>query len=863
MDSSKNAESPELEFDQDSCLKSAEPGSSTSILRSLIKKNAASKDENEKTSTARIDNSSNSIGSIEAALVGQVLQDAYAVMDVAGRGDHGIVFTAMDLSQNSIVAIKAPKQLDESLKEQFKQAAFLHGKLKHPNILRTWAYLESETGIPLLLMENLEGISLAHLLESLEQINEEEMVASILLQVCDAIEYAHALNITHGKLTPSNIFIMEQDNKLKIRVLDFALAETLSRGTLKPANSYISPEQLKGETTTAQSDIYSLGIIAYQMVTGTLPSKQKGLETGESTGDSIAAHCPKLVKVHELNEILQDALQPEPSYRPESIAVFKQEIEDWIESVRKMQSKFSASAAPATVAVAQEVRPPGKRSGQNPLTTSKESGFQKARKQVTATISRLVSITRPVPDQKTNVVETKTQSMIGHKLLDSYAVLQVLAESPSTIVYLAKHITSERLVRIKTVKAQSLSKAFSEDVRTHAKLKHANIIEHLGYMESADGVPFAIMEHVDGISLSELLSTCSRIEHEEELEGILVQVCNALAYAHECGVVHSNLKPDNILLSENEGSVVVKVLDFGSLVPKFEFETEPRIFDFNYFSPEQVVGNEPSPQSDVYAVGALACKLVTGSPPHIVESVEELKNAMTEKPINIGSHDLRAGRELNQVIKKALMSEPVNRYQSISEFRDAIGSWLGLAQMERMIENDASEKQRRTKEIVKSSIYNLVALRQQQHDQEQTVLMKFASSVAKTGPRRSPIKTALHLVTLIVVLGTVFLVASGYLLTHGDAVSEAWVAASRNLSQLTSWGADPEQAEFPQVETRPQPVNPKTTSSAPAIETQPPAVIIPARQHRPAFRYEENQDFSRWMVHKHFGEKRRMNTETP
>lgn len=861
MDSGKSAESPKelAESEKDPCLKSSEAVTPTTILRSLIKKNTESKDENGKTNKQLNSNSSISKGSLEADLVGQVLQDSYAVMDVAGRGDYGIVFTAMDLAKDSTVAIKAPKTLEENQKEPFKQAAFQHGKLKHPNILKTWAYLESETGIPLLLMEHLEGISLAHLLDSLEQIDEEEMVAAILLQVCDALEYAHGMNITHGKLTPSNIFIMEEDSKLKIRVLDFAIAETLCRGANKTTNHYFSPEQIKGETTTPQSDIYSLGLIAYQMVTGRVPSEKNRIENSESPGDSIAAHCPKLGKVHELNEILQDALQPEPSYRLESVAVFKQEIEDWIESVRKMQSKFAPDTGVQPASAAVPTAPHDVRQ-QGPGPT-KESGFQKARKQVTATINRLVSITRAAPTDKAKAVETATGSMIGQILLDSYAVLLVLAESPSTIVYLAKHVTSERLVRIKTVKSQSISKAFSEDVRSQARLKHHNIIEHLGYMESADGVPFAIMEHLDGIVLSELLSTCQRIEQEAELEGILVQVCDALSYAHDCGVVHGNLKPDSIFLSESEGSVIVKVLDFGSHVPKSELETESGKFDFNYLSPEQVFGDEPSPSSDIYSIGALACKLVTGAPPHTVDSLEELKNALTEKPISIGNHELRAAKELNQVLKKALMSEPENRYQSISDFKDAVGSWLGAAQTERMIENESSEKHRRTKEIVKSSIYNLVALRQQQHDQEQTVMMKFASSVAKKGPRKSPLKTALHLVTLIVVLGTMFLVASGYLLTHGDAASSAWVAASRSLSQLISRNSNDE-AEFPQVETSPQPVNPKTTSSQPTSANQQPAVI-PARQHRPAFRYEENQDYSRWMVNKHFGEKRRMNAETP
>jgi len=148
------AQSPEASSAKDLADSSNPPVAvvtSRMMLKSLIKQNAASKGDGSNAKTAS-KSASTQKSSLEAEIVGQVLQDAYAVMDVTGRSENCIVYTAMDLSRDTIVALKSPKTLDETLKEKFKQAAFLHGKLKHPNILKTWAYLESEKGIPLLLM---------------------------------------------------------------------------------------------------------------------------------------------------------------------------------------------------------------------------------------------------------------------------------------------------------------------------------------------------------------------------------------------------------------------------------------------------------------------------------------------------------------------------------------------------------------------------------------------------------------------------------------------------------------------------------------------------------------------------------------
>jgi serine/threonine protein kinase len=888
-------------------------------LKSLIRSSA----DKEKTFKADVNTKDVYTETKESEVIGQILNEQFVIMDIIGRGEASLVFSAMELESQQMFAVKTPKRFSNELKEHFKAAALLHGKLEHPNIAKTNCYIESPSGIPYLLLENIQGASLKQLFDSMQTIEEEETIVVIVSQICDALEQAHNLNIAHGKLSPGNIFLTEQDERLCIKVLDFAVADVLTKDSAAAGSTknLINPYQSPENTSSIESDIYSLGVITYQMVAGRLPDVRLS-SLGESELTSLASFRPDLNCIQALDQVLAEALEQNPDWRLNSVASFKNGVEEWITAVRRerCQQALSSSGRQQALsssdhAVVSKPISPGNtpesvlqsNAESQPKTTNSEigiqrsaqaehlTGIQKARDKVRTTLHRLVALAhQPLellqqePDERSIPIAPTLipnfndgSSLVGQLLFDSYAILDVLKEGPTTIAYLAKHFNSNRHLVLKTVRHRSLFEAFSRDVRAQAALKHPNIVEHLGYIEASDGTPFSVSEYVEGINLAELLSSGGRVESEEDLAEIVLQAIDAVAYAHGLGIVHANLKPTNILFCSDAEAVSVrmKLLDFAPAKARAELalasqdETLCAKLDFNFMSPEQVLHGISSFNTDVYNMGQLLYMSATGRPAHPCSTLTELKirfsnsdcpySLIEERP------DLRAIDSLDRLLKSATVIDPANRLQSIAEFKSGVDSWIDEVRQQRT-ENqrqiDLEVKRRRTKEVVKQTIYNLVALRQQQLDQEQTVMMKFASATATSGPRQSPIKSATKLVSTIVITCLICVVSTAYVFTNFEQLKSVWSNASRSLASLFMKHSNSEPENEFALDKPVNKITPKKTngtnqqasspnqSSASADQTGSPTNAPISSQTR--FNYAESPDYSQYVVKDRLGKRR-------
>lgn len=285
----------------------------------------------------------------EDPLIGSILENKYQIVDIIGRGGMAIVYRAQQIGTDRIFAVKGLKVTKAEDMIRFAREIKNHSQLKHRNIPAYYESISTSKGEFFLVMERIKGISLLEIIRTIGRIDDAENIATIMMQVCDALSYAHARGVIHRDLKASNIVLVKEgeNQEIVVKVLDFGIAKI--EGDMRITYSglalgspiYMSPEQCRGETLGVRSDLYSLGVVAYEMFTGQPPYK-KG-----SVRDIMSAHCnplmcpepiiklvPHIKGASILNEILQKALETEAEKRWSSAARLKQAFEYWIDSVR-------------------------------------------------------------------------------------------------------------------------------------------------------------------------------------------------------------------------------------------------------------------------------------------------------------------------------------------------------------------------------------------------------------------------------------------------------------------------------------------------------------------------------------------------
>lgn len=309
----------------------------------------------------------------DQARVGGILDERFELLELLGHGGMGAVYKARHLLMDKLVAVKMLLQDvadDPTVNDRFKREAKASGRVNHPNVVQLIDYGQGPEGA-YIVVEYIDGIGLDGLLKREGALSAARAV-HIFEQICEGVGKAHSKGIVHRDLKPSNVMITTEDGDPDfVKIVDFGLAKALDPGeeSQKLTQSgdifgspvYMSPQQCLGHAADPRSDIYAMGVLMYETLTGKVPFL--GANVGETIAKQLqempkpfAEMRPDLQIPKSLEKVVFKALEKDPENRQLSMAELKEEIIDAMLPKLQARKKTTILVKPAA---AQPASAPG------------------------------------------------------------------------------------------------------------------------------------------------------------------------------------------------------------------------------------------------------------------------------------------------------------------------------------------------------------------------------------------------------------------------------------------------------------------------------------------------------------------------
>ncbi|MEG6615246.1 Stk1 family PASTA domain-containing Ser/Thr kinase [Peptococcaceae bacterium 1198_IL3148] len=297
-------------------------------------------------------------------MIGKLLGNRYEILEQLGGGGMAIVYKARDNFLNRLVTVKilrAEYVSDSDFVRRFRREAQAVARLSHPNIVNIHD-VGQENDTQYLVMEYVDGDNLKNYIKHNQNLDLPTIV-NIVMQICDALQHAHDNGIVHRDVKPQNILIAHNQ---RVKLTDFGIAFEAATGTISNTETvlgsvhYISPEQANGDTPGAQSDIYSLGVVLYEMLTGQLPFKGDGavavalkhIQEQPPLPSEIKPDIPKY-----LERVVIKAMEKDPARRYQTAKQFKQDLQQ-LDYTADLNDDFATQVLPGSaIAKAKESVP--------------------------------------------------------------------------------------------------------------------------------------------------------------------------------------------------------------------------------------------------------------------------------------------------------------------------------------------------------------------------------------------------------------------------------------------------------------------------------------------------------------------------
>jgi serine/threonine protein kinase len=614
-----------------------------------------------------------------------------------------------------VIKTVLPQLADKEYVARFRDEAKVVVRLSHGNLVPVFdaGTVRVDNGDELYLaMEHVDGKDLRAVWNRCAKKGiafPVDVAVYIARELARGLHHAHSHNIggaaiklVHRDVSPPNVLLSFGG---EVKLTDFGLAastmktEKTAPGVIYGKVSYMSPEQARGEPLDGRTDLYAVGVILWELLTGKqlFPQSEQNLiaRVRDPRIEPPSQHAQRVspaldvVVMRALErdrqaryadcEAFRAALsehlaQTAPTTDNARVAAFLEQLfDDEIERERAARRGLIDGMHAARALEQQRAK------AQNPKAVP--TGQQTLDERPAPHAAAVAGPAAPEHDR------TPTSGgIIGAYLDGRYLVKGLIGEGGMGLVYEAEHVEIGRRVAVKILHAMytrngEVVARFRSEARAATRIGHPHIIDVFDSGTTVDGAVYFVMEYLDGQDLAEAISKGGPLTVQRTI-AIAREICQALAAAHKAGIVHRDMKPENVFLISRDGRQdFVKVLDFGIAKTMEQSDRVGRLTNPGmamgtpeYMAPEQAAGGVADQRVDVYAVGAILYEMLTGRPPHEGANIlEVLTRKATEAPKPLSALRPDAPVDLERLVMRMLATDPALRPQSM----DALAQELG------------------------------------------------------------------------------------------------------------------------------------------------------------------------------------------